>query len=61
MTKPTIMEKYWYSIDWGMPRLPRFWELDLPIGEISMDLLTWHLDALFDQMIKRIIALRQDR
>lgn len=55
------MEKYWYSIDWGMPRLPRFWELDLPIGEISMDLLTWHLDALFDQMIKRIIALRQDR
>lgn len=39
---PTIIERYWYSIDWDVPTL---WALDLPVIEVPMARLVWHLDA----------------
>ncbi len=42
MKKPEIVEKYWYSIDWDVTKL---WLLDLPVVEIRMNVLFWHLDV----------------
>jgi len=39
---PKIIERYWYSIAWDVPAL---WALDLPVFEIPMKHLEWHLDA----------------
>lgn len=37
-----IIDRYWYSIDWDVPTI---WALDLPVHEISVDRLVWHMDA----------------
>lgn len=42
MKKPEIVEKYWYSIDWDVNKL---WSLDLPVVEVRMEVLEWHLDV----------------
>ena len=42
MKKPELVEKYWYSIDWDVKKL---WLLDLPVVEVSMEVLVWHLEV----------------
>ncbi len=39
---PKLIERYWYSIDWDVPSL---WALDLPVEEIPIKTLDWHLDV----------------
>ncbi len=39
---PQLIERYWYSIDWDVPSL---WALDLPVEEIPINVLDWHLDV----------------
>ena len=40
--RPEIISDYWYSIDWNVGEL---WNLDLPIVELPLVQLEWHLDV----------------
>lgn len=39
---PSVIRRYWYSIDWNVADL---WALDLPVQTIPLDPLLWHLDV----------------
>lgn len=37
-----VIQRYWYSIDWEVEDL---WALDLPVEEVPISALEWHLDV----------------
>ena len=40
MTKPAIIRRYWYSIDWDVETI---WHLDLPVRVFPIIHLLWHM------------------
>ncbi|MCY4542575.1 MAG: hypothetical protein OXB95_09340 [Rhodobacteraceae bacterium] len=41
-SRPAVIERYWYSIDWEVGAL---WRLELPVREVEVQRLAWHLDV----------------
>lgn len=39
---PSVIRRYWYSIDWDVKEL---WALDLPLAAVGIEPLLWHLDV----------------
>lgn len=42
MTRASVIEKYWYSIDWDVEAI---WALDLPVSRMDVARFAWILDA----------------
>lgn len=41
MQLPSVIEKYWYAFDWDVEAI---WALDLPVSQMPIRRLEWHLD-----------------
>jgi len=37
-----VIEEFWYSIDWDVEQI---WALELPVIEMAIEHLVWHLDV----------------
>jgi hypothetical protein len=42
MRKPSVIESYWYAFDWDVEAI---WALDLPVSQMPIARLEWHLDV----------------
>jgi hypothetical protein len=42
MKLPSVIETYWYAFDWDVEAL---WALELPVSQMPIRRLEWHLDA----------------
>lgn len=42
MALPSVIETYWYAFDWDVEAI---WSLDLPVSQMPIRRLEWHLDV----------------